>query len=76
VDWQGGVCHQARGFEVARPMPAEEVMAWVIARELTEDSASPGSDAKGHHSSDGSSAVVLVLPGRNLRPARSKCVSS
>jgi EAL domain-containing protein (putative c-di-GMP-specific phosphodiesterase class I) len=33
-------CHQAQGFGVARPMPAEEVMAWVIVCRATPDARS------------------------------------
>ena len=31
-------CHQAQGFGLAKPMPAEQAMAWIIARELAQDS--------------------------------------
>jgi EAL domain-containing protein (putative c-di-GMP-specific phosphodiesterase class I) len=30
-------CHQAQGFGLAKPMPAEEMTAWAIARELAQD---------------------------------------
>jgi diguanylate cyclase (GGDEF)-like protein len=31
-------CHEAQGFGLAKPMPAEEMTAWAIARELAHDS--------------------------------------
>jgi len=29
-------CHEAQGFGLARPMPAEQVIAWTVARELAD----------------------------------------
>jgi len=34
-------CHQAQGFGLARPMPADQLLAWIIARELAQHSERP-----------------------------------
>jgi EAL domain-containing protein (putative c-di-GMP-specific phosphodiesterase class I) len=34
-------CHEAQGFGLAKPMPAEDLLAWVIARELSPEAQSP-----------------------------------
>jgi diguanylate cyclase (GGDEF)-like protein len=34
-------CPEAQGFGLAKPMPADEMLAWVVTRELAHDSASP-----------------------------------
>jgi diguanylate cyclase (GGDEF)-like protein len=31
-------CHQAQGFGLAKPMPAEQAIGWIIAQELAQDS--------------------------------------
>jgi len=64
-------CHQAQGFGVARPMPAEEVMAWVIARELAQDSTSPTIGLEGDRDAHSTPLVSPAPTGRNLRLARS-----
>lgn len=32
-------CHQAQGFGLARPMPADQLIAWTVAREVAHESA-------------------------------------
>jgi diguanylate cyclase (GGDEF)-like protein len=34
-------CHEAQGFGLARPMPAEQIIAWAVARELAQHAARP-----------------------------------
>jgi diguanylate cyclase (GGDEF)-like protein len=34
-------CHEAQGFGLARPMPADQLIAWSVARELAQDSPRP-----------------------------------
>jgi EAL domain-containing protein (putative c-di-GMP-specific phosphodiesterase class I) len=31
-------CHEAQGFGLARPMPTDQMIAWLVARELAQDS--------------------------------------
>jgi diguanylate cyclase (GGDEF)-like protein len=63
-------CHQAQGFGLARPMPAEEVMAWVVAHELAQHSA-PGSSPEAELRVESTPTAPAVLTSRNLRLARS-----
>jgi EAL domain-containing protein (putative c-di-GMP-specific phosphodiesterase class I) len=64
-------CHQAQGFGLARPMPAEEVVAWVVGRELAQHSAPPPGGHGGDRLADSTPAATPALAGRALRLARS-----
>jgi diguanylate cyclase (GGDEF)-like protein len=54
-------CHQVQGFGLAKPMPAEEMAAWIAARERAQDSQPPaGSDQR---------AATRAAASRSLRLA-------
>jgi diguanylate cyclase (GGDEF)-like protein len=64
-------CHQAQGFGLARPMPAEEMLAWSIARELAHDSAPPTAQAQSDGGAGRAPEAETATDRRSLRLARS-----
>jgi len=62
-------CHQAQGFGLAKPMPADEMLAWHIAHELASDVHGLGAHVAGGMAA-GTPVPVFIEPDPRRPPSR------
>jgi len=61
-------CHEAQGFGLARPMPADNLLAWHVARELAQ--AEPGGVDADAGAGPMAAEAAMATPTRPLAQRR------